>query len=59
LYGRGGGHAEALLEKLIPDGKLIGIDRDDEAIRAASERLARFKDSVVLRRGISGISAIF
>lgn len=47
----GGGHADAILEKVMPDGKLIGIDRDDEAIKAASERLARFKDRVVLRRG--------
>jgi 16S rRNA (cytosine1402-N4)-methyltransferase len=35
-----GGHAEALLEAGVD--RLIGIDRDPEAIREATERLARF-----------------
>jgi 16S rRNA (cytosine1402-N4)-methyltransferase len=35
-----GGHAEALLEAGV--GRLVGIDRDPEAIREATERLARF-----------------
>ena len=36
-----GGHSEAILEA-SPDTRVIGIDRDREAIRLASERLARF-----------------
>ena len=36
-----GGHSEAILEA-SPDTKVLGIDRDREAIRLASERLARF-----------------
>ena len=40
----GGGHAEAVLEALGENGKLYGIDRDDDALRAASARLARFGD---------------
>jgi len=47
----GGGHAEAILERISPGGKLIGIDRDDEALKAALARLERFKDSVILRKG--------
>jgi 16S rRNA (cytosine1402-N4)-methyltransferase len=35
-----GGHAEALLESGV--GRLIGVDRDPDAIRLATERLARF-----------------
>jgi 16S rRNA (cytosine1402-N4)-methyltransferase len=35
-----GGHAEALLESGV--GRVVGIDRDPEAIALASERLARF-----------------
>ena len=36
-----GGHSEAILEA-SPDTRLLGIDRDREAIRLASDRLARF-----------------
>lgn len=42
----GGGHAEALLARMGPAGRLIGIDRDPEAIREASERLRRFGSRV-------------
>jgi 16S rRNA (cytosine1402-N4)-methyltransferase len=37
----GGGHAEALLER-GPTARLIGTDRDPDALREAGERLARF-----------------
>jgi 16S rRNA (cytosine1402-N4)-methyltransferase len=47
----GGGHAEALLEAIAPDGRLLGIDRDLEAVRAATRRLARFGDRVIVRHG--------
>ena len=39
----GGGHAEALLER-GPEARLIGTDRDPDALREAGERLARFGD---------------
>ncbi len=29
----GGGHSKAILEKIAPQGKLLGIDRDEEIIR--------------------------
>ncbi len=38
----GGGHAEAVLRAAGGQAALYGIDRDTEAIRAASERLAGF-----------------
>lgn len=41
----GGGHAEALLGQ-HPERRLLGIDRDPEAIAAAQERLASFGDRV-------------
>jgi 16S rRNA (cytosine1402-N4)-methyltransferase len=47
----GGGHAERLLEAIAPDGRLLGLDRDLEAVEAASRRLARFGDRVVIRHG--------
>ncbi|MCA1687449.1 MAG: 16S rRNA (cytosine(1402)-N(4))-methyltransferase [Actinobacteria bacterium] len=33
----GGGHARRILEELGPDGGVVGIDRDPEAIERASE----------------------
>jgi len=42
-----GGHSEALLER-FPRIRLIGLDRDTDALRIAGERLARFKDRVTL-----------
>ena len=47
----GGGHSEALLEVCGPDGYVAGIDRDPFALRAASERLARFGDRFTSLRG--------
>ena len=46
----GGGHAGALLEK-YPNLELLGIDRDDAALAAAAENLARFGARVHLVRG--------
>ena len=43
-----GGHAEAMAERIAPGGKLIGIDRDAEALRQTRGRLARFGKAVVL-----------
>ncbi|WP_413353330.1 16S rRNA (cytosine(1402)-N(4))-methyltransferase RsmH [Microbacterium sp. 1P06AB] len=42
-----GGHSEALLER-FPQVRLIGLDRDTDALRIAGERLARFGDRVDL-----------
>jgi 16S rRNA (cytosine1402-N4)-methyltransferase len=37
-----GGHAESIMEKLSNQGRLIGIERDDQAAAIARERLSRF-----------------
>jgi len=42
----GGGHSEAILK--CADCRLIGIDRDDDALNAAGERLKPFGDRVTL-----------
>jgi 16S rRNA (cytosine1402-N4)-methyltransferase len=44
-----GGHSFAILERSAPEGRLLGIDRDREALRLAAERLSPFKDRVVLK----------
>lgn len=46
----GGGHAYEVLKRLGPKGRLIGIDQDADAIRAAGERLAPFGDRVTIVR---------
>ena len=46
----GGGHSEGILKRLT-DGRLYGIDRDGEAIAAASERLKPFGDKFKAIRG--------
>jgi 16S rRNA (cytosine1402-N4)-methyltransferase len=45
-----GGHAEALLAR-APAARLVGLDRDAEALRRAAERLAPFGDRVRLAQG--------
>lgn len=44
----GGGHAEAILQRLDPTGKLVGIDGDSDAIHIASAKLSRFGERVIL-----------
>src|SRR3989304_8802871 len=47
----GGGHAYEILEKTAPDGVLIGIDLDDEALEEAGQRLKCFGERKILRKG--------
>jgi 16S rRNA (cytosine1402-N4)-methyltransferase len=48
------GHAEIILDRASPNGRLIGIDRDLEALEAARVRLERFGDRVILVHGRFG-----
>ena len=46
----GGGHSYQIAKRLSGKGRLIGIDQDEDAIRAASERLNEFQDKVTIIR---------
>lgn len=47
----GGGHASAILAALQGRGRLIGMDKDRAAIARSAERLAAWRDQVVLVHG--------
>ena len=47
----GGGHAEAILKRLSEKGRYYGIDKDGDAIIAASERLKPYADRCTILRG--------
>lgn len=46
----GAGHASEVCKKLSAKGRFIGIDQDQDAIIAASERLDAYKDQVTIIR---------
>ena len=46
----GGGHAFEVASRLGENGRLIGIDQDADAIKAATERLEPFKEKVTIVR---------
>ena len=47
----GAGHSKAILDRLGPEGLLIGIDQDPAALAAAADRLSGRIDQVRLLRG--------
>ena len=46
----GGGHSYEIASRLSDKGRLIGIDQEEDAIKAASERLKPFMDRVTIVR---------
>jgi len=44
----GGGHAYEILKRTVPDGILIGIDTDEDAINEAGQTLREFGDRAIL-----------
>lgn len=54
----GGGHSSAVLEKLSPDGRLIAIDQDPEAIAVLKEKFSGDSRVEVVRKNFSEIKDI-
>lgn len=46
-----GGHSLAILPRLLPDGMLVGLDRDPQALEIARQRLTEFQPLTRLERG--------
>jgi len=44
----GGGHAESILQQIAPGGKLLGLDKDEDAIRRTKQKLKPFGDRATL-----------
>ncbi|HKL27211.1 MAG TPA: 16S rRNA (cytosine(1402)-N(4))-methyltransferase RsmH [Desulfuromonadales bacterium] len=50
----GGGHARLILEAAAPDGRLVGLDQDPDALAAAEKNLSEFGARFIPRRGNFG-----
>jgi 16S rRNA (cytosine1402-N4)-methyltransferase len=48
------GHARLILERITPGGRLLGIDRDPEAVRAGRDALAGFGPAATVVQGRFG-----
>ena len=47
----GGGHAYEILTRTAPDGVLVGVDRDIDALSEARRRLETFSERILLVKG--------
>lgn len=67
----GGGHAYEVCRRLLDKGRFVGIDQDEDAIKAATRRLSEFEDKtqivrsnycemqeVLAEAGIAGVDGI-
>ena len=54
----GAGHSKEILKRLSNKGKLIGIDRDEEAINAAKENLKQFPNVIYVHDNHDNIKSI-
>ena len=55
----GAGHSKEILKRMSPKGLLIGIDRDEEALRAAKENLKDFQNVKYVHGNHDEIEKIF
>lgn len=53
-----GGHSRAILEKISPDGKLLGIDQDQEALDQLEELSAEYPNLTLVKGNFSKIEKL-
>ena len=54
----GAGHSKKIVENLSQEGKLIGIDRDEEALSAAKEKLKNYQNVIYVHDNHDNIKQI-
>lgn len=54
----GGGHSSEILKRLSPNGRLISIDQDPDAIEAVTERFKDYKNSIICKGNFSDVVSI-
>ncbi len=53
-----GGHADAILEAIGSEGRLVGIDQDSEALEIARNKLKKFSNFISIQGNFRNIDAI-
>lgn len=54
----GGGHSSEILKRLSPNGRLISIDQDPDAIEAVTERFKDYKNTIICKGNFSDVVSI-
>ena len=54
----GGGHSELILKRISPEGRLISFDIDNDAIKAAGERLKDYKNLTIVKSSYTNIKQV-
>ncbi|MBR1591681.1 MAG: 16S rRNA (cytosine(1402)-N(4))-methyltransferase RsmH [Ruminococcus sp.] len=54
----GGGHSSAIAGKLSEKGMLIALDRDPDAVKAASEKLGAYENARVIQSNYSDLRSV-
>ena len=54
----GAGHSSEILKRLSSEGRLIGIDQDTDALKAAKERLKNYSNVTFVHSNFSSIENV-
>ncbi len=54
----GGGHSELILQKISPTGRLIAFDVDDDAIKAATDKLKNYNNLTIVKDSYVNIKKV-